>query len=195
MSALRNSLDTVIDKLGLYDIVLPFLLVFTITFAILEKTKVFGVEKIDNQVYTRKNLNAMAAFVVAFFVVMSNKLVQAITRTTSNFVLLLLSSILFLMLIGSFAKESDEGVELSGAWKVLFEVIMFIGLAIIFLTSITTSDGRTLLEVIWDFVSGGIASISSEVWSGLLLLIILGGAIFYITGGKVSTPKKKKEEE
>ena len=32
------------DKLGVYDVVLPFLLVFTLIYAFLEKTKVFGVE-------------------------------------------------------------------------------------------------------------------------------------------------------
>ena len=54
--------------IGLYDVVLPFLLVFTIVFAILEKTKVFGVEEIEGKKYTRKNLNAMASFVIAFLV-------------------------------------------------------------------------------------------------------------------------------
>ena len=33
------------EKIGIYDVVLPFLLVFTIVFAILEKTKVFGTLK------------------------------------------------------------------------------------------------------------------------------------------------------
>ena len=34
-----------LDKLGVYDIILPFLLVFTLVFAILEKTKILGLEK------------------------------------------------------------------------------------------------------------------------------------------------------
>ena len=53
-------------ELGIYDVVLPFLLVFTIVFAILEKTKVFGMEEIDGKKYTRKNINAIVAFVVSF---------------------------------------------------------------------------------------------------------------------------------
>src|SRR3989339_539361 len=32
-------------KLGIYDVVLPFLLVFTIVFSLMEKTKVLGTEK------------------------------------------------------------------------------------------------------------------------------------------------------
>ena len=35
------------QDLGMYDVVLPFLLVFAIVYAILEKTKVFGTEEIN----------------------------------------------------------------------------------------------------------------------------------------------------
>ena len=47
-------------KLGVYDIILPFLLVFTIMFAILEKTKILGSEKIEGREVTKKNINANA---------------------------------------------------------------------------------------------------------------------------------------
>ena len=33
------------EELGVYDVILPFLLVFCIVFAILEKSKIFGTEK------------------------------------------------------------------------------------------------------------------------------------------------------
>ena len=46
------------QRIGIYDVVLPFLLTFTIVFAILEKTRVFGVEKIEGADYPRKNLNS-----------------------------------------------------------------------------------------------------------------------------------------
>ena len=48
---------TFFDKLGIYDVVLPFLLTFTIVFAILEKTKVLGTESIEGKSYSKKNLN------------------------------------------------------------------------------------------------------------------------------------------
>ena len=112
-------------EIGLYDVVLPFLLVFTIVFAILEKTKVFGTEKVEGKEYTRKNINAMASFVIAFLVIASSRLVGIITEVSSNAVILLLLSVLFLMLIGSFMKEGT-GVFLEGGWKVLFMFIMFI---------------------------------------------------------------------
>ena len=67
-------------KIGIYDVILPFLLVFTIVFAILEKTAIFGREKPKEgtEEITRKNLNAMAAFVMAFFVVAASNIVEVI---------------------------------------------------------------------------------------------------------------------
>ena len=66
-SGFRNIIDF-FDKLGLFDVVLPFLLAFAIVFAIFEKTKVLGTDVIEGQVYTKKNLNAIVAFSIAFFV-------------------------------------------------------------------------------------------------------------------------------
>ena len=81
------------DKVGIYDVVLPFILVFTIVYAILEKTKILGTEEIEGIKYTRKNLNAMTAFVVAFLVVASSKLVAVVTDVSSQVVVLLLASV------------------------------------------------------------------------------------------------------
>ena len=67
-----------LGKIGVYDVILPFLLVFTIIFAILEKTRVLGTEEIDGKKYSKKNINAMVAFVMSFLVVASTKLVAVI---------------------------------------------------------------------------------------------------------------------
>jgi len=46
MSMFRGTLEF-FGEIGMYDVVLPFLLVFTIVYAILEKTRIFGVEEVD----------------------------------------------------------------------------------------------------------------------------------------------------
>ena len=95
-------------QLGIYDVVLPFILVFTIMFAILERTMIFGTE--GEKKHTKKNLNAMVSFVVAFLVVASSKLVEAITKVSSEIIVLLLLVVFFLMLVGRFytSKEISE---------------------------------------------------------------------------------------
>jgi hypothetical membrane protein len=176
---------------GLYDVVLPFLLVFTIVFAILEKTKIFGVEEISGKKYTKKNLNAMMAFVMAFFVVASSRLVQVITDVSANTVVLLLLSVLFLLLVGSFYKEGT-GVFLEGGWKVFFMFIMFIGIVIIFLNAIKVSSGDSWLEVFWDYVSGG--RTSNAIGSIILIIVIVLFMVYIVKEPKkeVTEPKTEK---
>jgi len=173
---------------GLYDVVLPFLLVFTIIFAILEKTKIFGVEEIEGRKFTKKNLNAMMAFVVAFFVVASSKLVQIITDVSANTVILLMLSVFFLLLVGSFYKE-DSGVFLEGGWKVFFMFIMFIGIVIIFLNAITTKAGDSWLEVFWNYLSGG--TTSNAIGSIILIIVIILFMIYIVKEPKREVTKSK----
>lgn len=161
------------DSIGLFDVVLPFILVFTIVFAILEKTKVLGTEEIEGKKYTKKNLNAVASFVMAFLVVASSQLVEIITTVSANAVVVLFLSVLFLLLVGSFYKEG-EPVFLEGGWKVVFMIIVFVSIIGIFLDAIKTSDGRTWLERIGDFTgSGGDEIVGSVVLLALIVLFVV----------------------
>lgn len=137
-------------QLGVYDVILPFILVFTLMFAILERTQLFGVEKIKDRSYTKKNLNAMVSFVIAFLVIASSKLVETITKVSSEIVVLLLLIVFFLMMVGTFytTKEIEEkGVSLEKAWRSTFMVFIAIAMAFIFMDAIETEGGITWLEV------------------------------------------------
>ena len=169
--------------IGLYDVVLPFLLVFTIVFAILEKTKVFGTEKIEGKEFTKKNINAMASFVISFFVIASSRLVEIITEVSSQAVLLLLLSVLFLLLVGSFFKEG-AGVFLEGGWRILFMVIMFVGIVLIFLNSLGW------LDKVWDFIGRGQGG--NAVGSIILIVIIIFFMIYVVKEPKSFSSSEKK---
>jgi len=174
------------DKIGVYDVVLPFLLVFAIVYAILDKTRVLGTDKIGNEQIPKKNLNAIIAFVMAFLVIASGKLVQAITKISSNVVILLLGSVFFLLLVGSFMKEG-EGVFLEKGWNTMFMVIMFVGLVIIFLNAFETSSGQTWWEFIWGYL---VNNWSSTAVASLVLLVILIGGVAYVTRSPAKEEKK-----
>ncbi len=174
------------DKIGVYDVLLPFLLVFTIVFAILEKTKIFGVEKIEGNEYTKKNLNAMTAFVISFMVVASSKLVETITEVSSNMVVLLFLSVFFLLLIGSFYKEG-ELVALEGNWRKLFMIIMFIGIVAIFLWGIKTDDGDPWGEYVLNYI---VDNFDSTAVGSIILVIIIILFMLYI----VYEPKGSKSK-
>src|SRR3989339_864020 len=164
-------------NIGVFDVVLPFLLVFTVVFALLERTKVFGIEKVEGKDYTKKNLNAAAAFVIAFLVVASSELVEVITKVSSQFVVLLFLIVLFLLLVGSFFQEKQEGVFLEGGWRTTFMLIAFVGLIFIFL------DALNLTEKVFGFLKG---TDKGEIVGSVLLLIVIVMFIAYVTQEKKS---------
>ena len=172
---------TFLDKLGVFDVILPFLLVFTITFAILEKTRVFGTEVVDGKTYTKKNLNSLASFVIAFFTVASAQVVHVLTQVSANAIILLFASVLFLMLVGSFHHQTDDkGFALEGGFKTLFILVMFVGLFGIFLNAIET-DGKTWLQWVFDWLSQFSTNVSVAT---IVLIGIVIAAMIYITRGE-----------
>jgi len=171
-------------ELGIYDVVLPFILVFTIMFAILERTQIFGIEKVKDKPYTKKNLNAMVSFVIAFLVVASSKLVETITKVSSEIIIVLLIVVFFLMLVGTFYTKQDieaEGIALKDPWKTGFMIFIALAIIFIFLDAITTEDGRTWLEVFWDWIS---QFYSNTAVAAIVLIIVVILFVWWIAKGK-----------
>lgn len=198
--SLLGGVITFLEKLGVYDVVLPFLLVFTIVFAILEKTRVFGEEKIEGKDYSRKNLNAMAAFVIGFLVIASSQLVQAISQISAHIFVILLLIVFFLLLVGSFYGEGKIGKEgLQEEWaRNIFIVVIFLAIAFVFLNALPAGQGKTWLE--WIFQGSGKA-VSSPATASIVLIILIVIFIRYVsnsgngggnTGG--STEEKGKDK-
>lgn len=181
-----------LDKLGVYDIVLPFLLVFTLMYAFLEKTKVFGtetyydVEGKSKMTGSRKNLNGMVSFIVAFFVIASSQLVAVINQTLSHMVILLVLIFCFLLVAGSFHEQSDKGFFLHGAWKTIFLIITFIAIIFIFLNALGW------LEPVWNFIlkTGTSDAVASVVLIGLIVLFMV-----WVTGGFKGSGNKGEKSE
>lgn len=177
-----------LDTIGIYDVVLPFVLVFTIAFAILEKTRVLGTEEIDKVKYTKKPLNALVAFVISFFVVGSGELVGILTTVSSQAVILLMASILFLLLVGSFWQEKEHGVFLEGAYNKLFMVIMFVGIVLIFLNAIKTKSGKSWLDFGWSWLS---KNWNNNWVSAIIFLVIVIIFMYFV----LREPRKKEEKK
>ena len=182
-SVFRGTLEF-FDKLGVYDVVLPFLLVFTLVYALFEKTKVYGTVKLEGKEYTRKNLNGMTAFVIAFFVVASTKLVALINEVLANTVLLLLLSVCFLLLAGSFHTGSKEFF-LEGKWKTFFMIIMFLGIVLIFLNALGW------LQLIYEYL---FFKFNTIVVSSIVLVIVIVVFIMYVTKDPKSKGGESKSE-
>ncbi len=178
------------DDIGIYDVVLPFILVFTIVFAILEKTRILGSDMIEDRPYSKKNLNAMVAFTIAFLVVASSRLVATINEAMANIVVLLLLGIGFLLLIGVFFKEKEE-VVLEGAQRYFAMVIMFIGIVLIFLHAIRTENNKSWLEWFWSYLTD---NWSSNLAGSIILIIVIVLFMLYIVKGEGTSSKPTKSD-
>ena len=188
VSPFRGAVDF-LDRLGMFEVVLPFLLVFTIVFAILERTRIFGTEKIGEREEPKKNLDAMVAFTTAFFVIASSRLVEVVTKVSANMVVLLMLSVLFLLLVGSFSPEPEAGkaFALPGFWKGAFIVIMFLGISAIFLDAIRT-DNESWLQIILDNLR--------NIWGNdaaatIVMIVVILAIMWYIVGYKPAGEAKK----
>ncbi len=168
-------------KLGVYDVVLPFLLVFSIVFAILEKTKVLGVEEMGGKPYTKKNLNAITAFVIAFLVVASARLVSVINQAMSHVVILLFLGVSFLILVGLFMGSKEFTLEKFPMWMNFFLWFMFIGIVLIFLNALGW------LQDLLNFIR---SNYQTDWVSSLLLLVFIVAFMYWVT--KPTTEAKKE---
>lgn len=157
--------------IGVYDVILPFVLSFSIVFAILEKTKVLGTEKIkiDGKLedVTRKNLNSMVAFVVAFLVVASGEIVRVINEAMANLVVLILVLVMFLMFVGSVAKSENDGFmfKADSKWYYFMISLILAGVLLIFLNALDW------LEPFWDYLVDHWQT--NAVGSVILLLLVV----------------------
>ncbi len=190
-SALGNAMEF-LGRVGIFDTVLPFLLVFTMVFAFLEKTKIYGVDKYkgeDGKIYDvpRKNLNSMTAFVIAFFVIASTQLVAIISQVTASIVLVLVLVFSFILVVGAFQKETEKGFFLEGTWKLVFEIIAFLGIAVIFLHALGW------LDAIFEFF--GSIWTSQAAASLIMVLVLVGFMWFIVHEQKPGAVKGEKKED
>jgi len=182
MSVFRESL-VFFDKIGLYDVILPFLLIFTLVFAVLEKSKIFGTEKSSTgEVAAKKNLNAMVAFIAGFFVVASAQLVELINVLVSRVALILVILVMLMLLLASFhEQQGDEGFSLSGAMKGWLTGVILVAVVLIFL------DGVGWLGPAWLYAT---QQWDSTFMSTLILFALVIGFIAWLT----SSPKQKGDK-
>ncbi len=189
MSTLSNSLDF-LRSFGFFDVILPFLLVFAVVFGILEKTKIFGTEKIKDVEYAKTNINAIVAFVVAMMVVAATKIVDALSLALPRVALLLVVSLSFLMMVGIFISPGGLYEKLEKKWLAILMALMFIAVILIFLSVIPANEEESWLEYGAGYI---IENWSGAVVGSIVLFILVIWAIVWITKSKEEGNKKERE--
>ena len=182
-STLQNAINF-FREFGLFDVILPFLFVFTVVYALLEKTRILGEDTVKGEKIPKRSLNSTVSFVVAMLVVATNKVVTAINAALPNVVLLIVLLICFLMLVGMFYKEGEfDFAKQYAGWTTGFAVVILIFIVLIFADSITYSGSESWLDYLFNYV---VANFSGAVIGSIIMFIIVISAVVYITrGGQV----------
>ena len=174
VSPLGRAIEFLSD-FGFFDVILPFLLVFTIVFGVLEKTAIFGKENGK----PKKNINSMVAFVIAFFFIASKELVQATNISLPQVAMVLIVIMSFMMLVGFFmSSEKEFSFAEHKGWMAFFTIILFLGILAIFLNSfgwlapLIEYSGTDLVQsiytiaILFAFIIGIILYVTKNVSSG-----------------------------
>jgi len=94
-----------LEGTGILEYVLPFLLVFSITFAILEKVKILGEDK--------KNINLIVSIILGLIFVTQFSLVYTLNQFLPKISLFIIIAVMVLILFGIFGAKVHEGL---GGW-------------------------------------------------------------------------------
>ena len=183
-TVLGNTIEF-LAHIGIYDIVLPFLLVFTLLFAFLEKTRVLGVEIIADKsgkehTFTRKNLNSIVAFTGSFFVVASSQLVRIISEVLANTIILIVAGVSFMLAAGVIHTGNDE-MKLDGKWEKGYKIFSLVGIGLILLNALGWLD-KIYLFIVNNWSNGNVA------------MIVMVGLFVWLMAWLVKSPKPKSSD-
>lgn len=152
---------------GLFDIILPIVLIFTVVFAILQRIKILG----DN-----KSIDAVVALVIGFFAISNPYVTQLFVPLFSNAALGIMIILVFLLVMGFVMKEyENEG------WN---QITLIGGFAIFI----------WLMSRAADYFGGNYLIFSSDWWYNnawwIVPLVLFGLLMAFVVNG--DKPKEQK---
>ena len=162
-------METILSHPFFTDLILPFLLVFTLIFAILEKSKMLGEEK--------KQINAIVSLVI-WLIFIAFPFAREIVIKLIPFLAVSLVILFVFMLIIGFILAKKEGDMLNPGLKIALGIIF--GLAV--LVAVLWITGGW--DIIYSFVME--RDLGQTLLINLFILAIIGGAIAVVmsSGGK-----------
>ena len=163
-----------LEQIGLTDVLLPFFLIFTLVFAILQKTEILGHDK--------KNFNIIISLVMGFAVVIPHitgtyppnaDVVLIINKALPNVSLIIVAILMVLLLVGIFGwKLGPGGTSMSGIVALIaFVIVVYIfGVA----ADLWRAPGR------WTWLG------NSDTQAIILVILVFGIIVWFITKDKES---------
>lgn len=135
-----------LQRIGFFQIVIPFILVFAVLFAILEKSKLLGEDA--------RAINAIVALVLAFTTTGAVAVTGVISTMIPLVILAIIVLLLFFLIYGLFAGDLSQ---MGPGIKIPFGIAAGIAVAVIFLFS------SNLLSIVTGEVLGMVLLVAAVI--------------------------------
>lgn len=162
------ALETILINEFAVRIVYPFLLVFTLIFAILEKSRIFGEDK--------RQIDALISLSIALIVVAFSWATNIISNLMPFLAISVVVILVFIVLYG-FVASGKEGLEIPKNMKIGFGVLA--GIVTIIALIVATGQWDYVINSL--FVSGEPTGLAANI---LIVAIIIGALAVVLFTGK-----------
>lgn len=156
---LRESLSF-FEDIGIFDVALPFLLVFTLVFAILDKTEIIG---------KNRGVNTTVSLVAALLFVRNVALVELLNRFLPNVSMFLVVILMLLLMIGIVAGPHT-------AWKGTTMGVAVIVSILAIIWALTTDKLAENFSL-----PGWVVNLDDQTKATILFIAIFVLVIFWVT--------------
>lgn len=101
-----RSLFYEMESMGFYEYILPFMLVFVVVFAILEKTKIFGGEKGGP---AKTNINVVVSLIIGLLILSEPTIIGWMNAYLSRMAFFIVLGIMMMLVVSMFGGGDDFG--------------------------------------------------------------------------------------
>ena len=170
----RDVVET-LAEIGVIEVLLPFILVYAVVFAILQKSQIFeGGSSTEKQA---KSINAVIAAVFGFFTITSIQLIQIFQSFIINSIVVVIFLLCTLIVIGFLLGDEYKTLFNDNRVKYALAILLTIVLLIV------------LINILgwWDIISSwfdGAGDASDTIITVLVLAGVVGVLFWVSTGGK-----------
>jgi len=158
--------ETILQSEILTKFVYPFLLIFFIVFAVLEKTKVLGDDK--------KQLNALLAFVIGLIFV-GAVFPKLIVANMILFLTVALVIVFVVLLLWGFVYSGEKGFEISKGLRTFLFIVLGIAVVVAVFWAVGVGGG------FFNFLFS--SSWSNAFWTNFLFIVVIAAALALVIKG------------
>jgi len=190
--AFYDTLITLLNNLGFFNVILPFLLVYAIMYGILSKYKILGDPFAEgDKGKTTRSLISIVSAATGFFIVASSNVVLSLKTLIPYIVLFLLTVFFLILAISPFLQKEEKSGEIQLGNRtrtiLLVSTIIIFTLIVIFILGLYNYINLSLASTV-------ISSLQTFIETIVVLAIMFGIAYWAVKPerGQKSEPPKSR---